>query len=154
MSDNQETAFAESNLPAPIADAFDVDQWEETATAEYVVKHPKTGEATPLVLILAGPEHPLRKKKAFDRIRHLRKEAAKTGKLKFDDPADEEHEETAFIASCILGWTGLVRSGIPVEYSSAAAAELVTPKSKRWLRDQVKVAMDENEAFIKVCGKA
>ncbi len=153
VTDTQVTD-AQAATATPAVVAFDVDSIEEVSTGELVVKHPQTGEPTTLVLVLAGPEHPLRKKKAFDRIRHLRKESAKAGKIKFDDPADEEQDEKAYVSSCILGWKGLIRGGVEVAYSPSAACELIYPSAKRWLRDQVKVALDERENFIQTCAAA
>lgn len=135
-----------------VDDVFDIDAFEDISMGEYVVKCPETDRATSLVIILAGPEHPLRKKKQFARIRKLRAGAAKTGKLQLDDPADEDEDTTREIAGYILGWRGLVRGGESVPFSQEEALKLMLDKKRRWLRDQVKVALDERELFIKTCG--
>lgn len=143
--------FKEEKINAQAEETFDIDAFEDVSTGEYVVRHPDTDRATSLILVLAGPEHPSRKKKQFQRIRKLRASAAKTGKVQLDDPADEEDDVTREIANYILGWRGLVRGGFTVPYSQEEALKLMLDKKRRWLRDQVKVALDERELFIKTC---
>lgn len=140
------------NAPAAAA-GFDIDSFEDTQTCEFRVKHPTTGQPTELVLTLAGPEHPLRKKRQFDRLRRLRREAQRAGKLQLADPVEEEIETDEFLADCVLGWNKLVRNGHNVPYSVAAARELMSDPKRRWLRDQVKGAVEEREAFIASCGE-
>lgn len=143
---------AQSIGSAPLADdVFDIDGFEDVSSAEYTVRDPATDRPTKLILILAGPEHPLRKKKQFNRIRKLRKGAANTGKVQLDDPADEDEATTREIAEYILGWRGLVRGGYEVPFSYEEALKLMLDKKRRWLRDQVKAALDERELFIKTC---
>lgn len=134
-----------------MTDQFDIDNFEDVGTGTYAVKHPATGRATPLVLTLAGPEHPKRKKAQFQRVRKLRNQAAKTGKIDFDDPQDEDENTTMEIAGYILGWEGLVAGGKNVEFSPEEAIKLMRDPKRRWLRDQVKAALDERELFIKTC---
>jgi hypothetical protein len=141
-------------LTGAASDVFDLDSFEDVGTGEYVVKHPETGAPTPLVLILAGPEHPSRKKKRFNRIRKARAAAAKTGKIQFDDPADEEEATPLDVAECIVGWRGMVRSGHQVPYSFEEALRIMRDPKKRWLLNQARVALDETELFIKTCANS
>lgn len=130
---------------------FDIDNFEDVGTGEYAVKHPSTGRETSLILTLAGPEYPKRKKAQFARIRQLRNKAAKTGKIDLDDPQDEDENTTMEIAGYILGWKGLVVAGNDVQFTPEEAIKLMRDPKRRWLRDQVKVALDERELFIKTC---
>lgn len=137
----------------PAAEAgFDIDSFEDAQTAEYVLKNPKTNQPTDIVLTLAGPEHPLRKKRQFDRIRRMRRDAMRAGKMQLADPADEEQDEAEFLADCILNWNKMPRAnGVNLAHSRANALELMLDPKRRWLRDQVKVAVEEREAFIASC---
>lgn len=137
--------------PEESVDVFDIDDFEDVNTGELVIKHPETGRPTGLVLILAGPEHPIRKKKKFQRLRDLRKEASKTGKVKFDDPAEEDDQTTMDIAECILGWRGMVKGGVVVPFTYEAAVRAMRDPKRRWLRAQAKEGLEETELFIKAC---
>lgn len=128
---------------------FDISGFEDVQSAELAIKDPNTGAPTPLVLTLAGPEHPARKRDDFARARRMRQDLMKTGKVQLADPEEEEADATDKIADYTLGWRGLVINGQAVEYSRAAAVALYSDPKCRWLRDQVKAALDERERFIK-----
>lgn len=129
--------------------AFDLDAYEDVTQAEVTIKDPVTGAPTALVITIAGPEHPARRKIMFERQRRARRELQRTGKLPVSDPAEDEETENEVMAACTLAWRGLVRAGKPVECTPAAALALYQDPKRRWLRDQVKTAMDEREAFIR-----
>jgi hypothetical protein len=133
------------------AAGFCIDDFTDVTTTEYVLKNPKTGQPTDIVLTLAGPEHPLRKKRQFERIRRMRKEMQRVGKLTLADPAEEEQDEGEFLADCILGWNKMPTKSGDVAYSKEAATKLMGDSERRWLRDQVKQAAEEREAFIASC---
>lgn len=136
--------------PAKAA-GFLVDEFEDVQTCEHILRNPKTGQPTDIVLTLAGPEHPLRKKRQFDRIRRMRRESMRAGKLQLADPVEEEADETAFLADCILNWNKMPTTTGDVAFSRNAAMALLTDPKRRWLRDQVKTAVEEREAFIASC---
>lgn len=146
MNKAEQIAFA----PAAAA-GFSIDDFSDVTTTEYTLKNPKTGQPTDIVLTLAGPEHPLRKKRQFERIRRMRKEMQRVGKLTLADPAEEEQDEAEFLADCILGWNKMPRKGGDLPYSKEAAQQLMNDSERRWLRDQVKSAVEEREAFIASC---
>lgn len=139
-----------ASLPAA-AITFDLEEFDDVFSSEYVVKHPITDEPTNMVFVLAGPEHPARKKETFKRIRYTRQEFANKGKYVPQDPETEDAETTDLVGRCILGWSGVFKGGVAVPYSKNEAITLVTNPKKRWLRDQVKAALDERELFIKTC---
>lgn len=131
---------------------FNLSDFQDTETAEVVIKHPATGAPTEAVVTIAGPEHPKRKAIVFDKQRKLRRQLTKTGKLEFTDPAEEEVEETDLLAACTLGWKGIAIAGKEIPFSQAEAAKLYADPALRWFRAQVKTAMDEKELFIKPSG--
>lgn len=128
---------------------FDVTAFEDVQTGTVSIKDPETGAATGLVIELAGPEHPTRKRDSFNKARRARQELMKTGKVQLGDPEEEDAEVTDKLAEYTLGWTGLLSGGKPVEFSRQAALQLYGDPKRRWLREQVKVALEERERFIK-----
>lgn len=125
-------------------ETFKLDDFEDVLTAEVRIKNPKTGAPTPMVVTLAGPEHPDRKRIQFAKSRRLRAELSKTGKLPVTDPEEDESEETDMLVACTIGWTG----ADPAFTKQAARAVYTDPK-RRWLRDQVLAALNERELFTR-----
>ena len=143
---------ATSIMNDPAGEAgFCIDDFSDTLTTEYVVKNPKDGTPTDIKLTLAGPEHPLQKKRQFARLRKMRADVASKGKIQFDDPVQEEEDEDKFLASIILGWNKMPRRNGNLAYSAGAALELMTDPQRRWLREQVAKAIGERDAFIASC---
>lgn len=134
---------------AQAAAVFDFTVFEDVDSAEVRIKNPSTGAPTPMVVTLAGPEHPDRKRITFAKQRRLRAGLAKTGKLQVGDPEEDEAEELDLLIACTLGW-----QGSPVAYSAKAARELYSDPKRRWLRDQVQTALQERELFTRACGPA
>lgn len=122
---------------------FDFETIEDTTTGEHRVKAP-SGEPTAMVITLAGPEHPERKRRLMAKQRRLRAQLAKTGKMPVSDPADDEADEIDELVACTLGWLGAA-----VPYSPAAARALYSDPKRRWLRDQVAAALQERELFTR-----
>lgn len=129
-------------------DSFDIDDFEDLSQADVTIKNPVTGAPTGVVITLAGPEHPARKRILFDRQRRLRAGLQKTGRLQLGDPEDDEQDELDMLIAATLGWSGVRRGGADVPCSAQAARDLYADPKRRWLRDQVKTALDEREAFI------
>jgi hypothetical protein len=125
-----------------------IDDYVDVQTAEYKLKHPQTGAPTGTVFVLAGPEYPARRKRELDRVRRVRQGIAKTGKMAFTDPAEEDVERTEQIAADIIDWRGLKINGQEVPFSKDAAAALLADPKRRWLRDQLDAALNERENFI------
>jgi hypothetical protein len=128
---------------APAA-PFDPLSVEEVHSGELRVKNPLTGEATGMVIVLAGPEHPDRKRRIFTRTRRMRAAWQKTGKMPVTDPEEDAAEELDDLVACTLGWRGAV-----VPYSADAARTLYADSKRRWLREQVKQALGEAELFTR-----
>jgi hypothetical protein len=121
----------------------------DAACANVDLKHPKTGELLGAQVSLAGPEHPKRKALEFARQRRARAAFQKAGKIEMTDPADDDVDASDFLASCILGWSGLDNDdGTPMVYSSDAANQLLTKEGHGWLRFQLQTALGERERFI------
>lgn len=134
------------------AGMFDVADFEDQPEGEVLIKNPVTGEPTALAIVLAGPEHPIRKRVMFERQRVMRRQFQKTGKLTLADPVEDEEVETAMLADFTLGWRNFIRGGEPYPHSRANALAVYSDPKMRWLRDQVKTALDEREAFIRRSG--
>lgn len=128
---------------------FDIADYEDVSSGSVTIKDPLTGAPTPLVIELAGPEHPLRRRDAMNRARRIRNDIMRNGKVQLDDPEEQEQDDTEKLAAYTLGWSGLTSGGQPVPFSKAAALQLYADPRRRWLRDQVRAALDERERFIK-----
>ena len=129
---------------------FNPKAYKDAQSGTVTIKDPETGAPTPLVIELAGPEHPSRKRDSFQKQRRMRQELAKSGKVAFDDPEEEDAENAERLASYTLGWRGMLGADSqPVAFSRDAALRLYRDPELRWLRDQVSVALDERERFIK-----
>ena len=105
---------------------FNLSEFQDTESADVVIKHPSTGAPTDAVVTIAGPEHPKRKAIVFDKQRRMRRQLAKTGKLEFTDPSEEEVEETDLLAACTLGWRGV---GEGVHAGGGAGANALSGRS-------------------------
>lgn len=147
MTNTVPTGYLPANAQ-PMA-VFDFTEFEDTTTADVRIKNPTTGAPTPMVVTLAGPEHPDRKRIAFAKQRRMRAGLAKTGKLQVGDPEEDEAEELDLLVACTLGW-----QGAPVDYSAKAVRDLYSDPKRRWLRDQVQAALQERELFTRACGPA
>lgn len=129
---------------------FDLGAVSDVLAAHVPLRHPISGAELGATLELAGPEHPARRAAVFERQRRLRAQMLKSGKLDLSgqDPQDEEDAETDLLAASVLGWRGLARNGQPLLYSAAAARELLTAPGTRWVRAQVREALERRELFI------
>jgi hypothetical protein len=130
-----------TTLTAPTA-AFDIDAYEDVTSADVRIKDPKTGANTAMVVTLAGPEHPDRKRISYAKSRRLRAALAKTGKLPTTDPEDDEADDLELLVTCTLGWVGA-----SVPYSRDNVRKVYADPKRRWLRDQVFAALNERETF-------
>ena len=143
-----------TSLAAAVAEALDLDAYEDVQTASLVLKNPVTGAPTAATISIIGPEHPARKKIHFDRARRYRQELQRNGKISATDPLEDIDNDTDYLVTCTTGWTGIVRAGVTVPYSPENARSLFVDPKLQWVRAQVKKAMDETERFISSSAKA
>lgn len=126
---------------------FDIADTEDVQTAEVQLK--RNGAPLPVFVTLAGPEHPSRKAFAMAKQRKMRKQLSRSGKVEFNDPTEDEAEETDLLTSCVLGWRGVVFSGETLDCTKANIGKLMTDPKRAWFRKSVKEAFDDGEVFIK-----
>ncbi len=131
-------------------DSFDIDDFEDVLSLDVRLNHPTTGEPTPMLFTLAGPQHPLRKEIMFKRQRRLIEDTFKSGKptAGMGTVQEAETEELEYLVLCTLGWQGVKRRGVELPFSPAAARELYSEPQRHWIRKQVKAALEDAEAFI------
>ena len=127
-------------------EGFDLATLEDITEAEVQLK--RESQLLPIWVTLAGPEHPKRKAFVFAKQRRLRQQLAKTGKVEFQDPAEDEQDEVELLATCVLGWRGVLWKGQPVECTKANVQAYLGNPKLAWFRRAVKTAFDDNEAFI------
>ena len=131
---------------------FDMSEVEDLESAE--VQLTRNGVPLPIWVTIAGPEHPKRKRYAIEKQRKIRKQLAKTGKMEFGDPAEDEAEENDLLADCVISWRGVVFNGEKLDCTRSNLTQLLTDKKRAWFRRSVKEAFDDGEAFIKVSASA
>lgn len=139
---NQSGHETASTAPASSA-GFDPFAFEDAPTGELHVKNPATGAPTGMVIMLAGPENPDRKRRLFARQRRMRAAVAKAGRMVVSDPVDDAAEELDDLVANTLNWRGIATA-----YSTDAARALYTDSKRAWLCAQVRAALDERELFI------
>lgn len=127
---------------------FDLDSVTALTSAVLWLKHPLTGKPLPASVVLAGPEHDARKAARWSIMRRRRALLAATGDLPPPDPREDEDDELAVLVACTLGWCGLARSGVALEFSAGACTTLYTDPRWSWVREQVKDALDDRARFI------
>ena len=127
--------------------SFDITAVQDVETATVDLVHPITKTPLGASVTIAGPEHPDRKKISFNRMRRIRAEMAKSGKIKFSDPETDAEEEIKELVACTLGWDGFMDNGQPLAFSKQNAEKLYTDLA--WLREQVSSALNDRENFIK-----
>jgi hypothetical protein len=139
-----EDTTTSSKPAAPTANEapFDWNLYEDTDRADIRIKSPDTLALTSLVVTLAGPQHPDRKRITLARMRRMRQAFSKTGKMPTQEPEDDESEAVDLLVACTLGWTGA-----PVPFSPTEARRLYTDPKRQWLREQLQAALDERERF-------
>ena len=134
-----------ADAPAPVA--FDLDAVVTRATSDYLLLHPVTAAPTGVVITLAGPEHPDRKRLIHAALLHHRDEYERTGKVGLA-PDEAEAQAVAMVIGCTLGWSGFTVGGEPLAFSAAACTALFNDPRRAWVRDQVKAALDRRDLFI------
>lgn len=132
--------------PKDSPEGFDLSTLEDITEAEVQLK--RDSQLLPIWVTLAGPEHTKRKTFLFNKQRRLRQQLAKTGKIEFQDPAEDEADEAELLAACVLGWRGVLWKGQPVECTRANVLAYLNDPKRAWFRRAVKAAFDDNEAFI------
>ena len=151
--------------PEDAAPMLDLDAVQDLDSAEYKVLHPITGKPTGGIIVLAGPEHPARKEVVMEFMRRARAEAAlretqlieasrRPGRFKAPeadvrDPAVDMKEGIDNLVKATLGWSGIAKDGKALTYSPQAAAELYGKPGAQWLVNQLLVALNSAELFIK-----
>lgn len=127
-------------------DGFDLATLEDITEAEVQLK--RDGQPLPIWVTLAGPEHAKRKAFVFNKQRRLRQQLAKTGKIEFQDPAEDDADEVELLTACVLSWRGVVLNGKPLDCNKANVMAVLGDPKRAWFRRAVKAAFDDNEAFI------
>jgi hypothetical protein len=141
-----------SELVTSMIASLDLSDFEDVASGELVIVHPKTKAPTSSRVLLAGMEHPERKKIDMARTRRVRSEFAASGKMPVTDPLEEYQEQTDYLVSCTMGWN-LTFDGQDLAFSSEAARKLYIDPKRQWFRAQVSAGLQKTELFIAASAK-
>lgn len=137
---NQAQAIQAGALPGD--DLFDINSFEDVQSGKVFIRNPETGQPTKFYIEFAGPEHPERKKRIMDNQRRMRAHLQKTGKLKLQDPLEDEEDGLDMLVACALSWN------LPEEFTPVNVRKRLSDSKRRWLRDQMQAGFDERENFI------
>ena len=134
-------------VASPKKDPFDLsslggltDAQEEGASVE--ILHPGTGEPVGIKMQIAGPDSK-RQKSAVALIVAERAEM----RIRKITAARLEDEGIRTAAASIIGWSGVVENGSPIEYSPSAALSLLTKYP--FIREQVQAYSVDRANFLK-----
>jgi hypothetical protein len=163
MEEVVKAAYAPVNTAQQVmAHIFDLSSAEDMESAEIQLK--RNGVPLPIFVTLAGPEHGKRKQFALAKQRRARRELAKTGKLQFNDPIEDEAEQKDLLADCTLSWRTeykgadnkvqsvpfVLFDGKQYDASRDSVLALLDDPKRAWFRRAMQEAFDDGEAFIKV----
>lgn len=125
------------------APAYDFDTEEVVDRADVQIKD-SLGAATGLVITVASPMHPDRKRWEFGLMNRKRAAIQKSNKL-INSSAEEDHDvETERLAVYTLGW-----NSAKTPFSRAAALAIYADPRRAHIRAQVKAAVDDLELFTR-----
>lgn len=127
---------------------FNLRSIEQATSAEVAIKQPD-GTPTGVVIEIAGPEHPERKRIKWALERKALSRYQKTGKVEMPDPEEAEASKHENLATYTLGWKGYSVDGVDVPFSKSAALDLYRDPKMAWLVDQIEAALGDKELFIK-----
>ncbi len=133
------TDTAANSAPAD----YDFDTEEVVDRADVCIRD-ASGAVTGLVITIASPMHPDRKRWEFSLQNRRRALMQKSGKL-VNTGAEEDYDaETERLAVCTLGWNS---KGTP--FTRAAAQAIYGNPRRLHIRHQVKAALDDLELFTR-----
>jgi hypothetical protein len=141
-----------TNHTAPPA-GFDLDSVESVTSIEIDIVHPLSGRATGAKLLLAGPEHPVRRRLVFEQSRRLRAQLQATGDQDLS-PEQVQEYDTDLLVAATLGWRGLREAGVDLPYSPEVCKRLYLDPKRAWLRHQVQAAKDRHTTFTQASAAA
>jgi hypothetical protein len=119
-------------------------------SAKIEIKDPADGAPLGVLIEIAGPEHPERKRIAFATSRKALKRYEKTGRIEMPDPEEAEATKHENLAAYTLGWEGYADdAGKPVAFSKEAALALYRDPEMGWLVEQLESAIGEKDLFIR-----
>lgn len=121
---------------------MDIDSIRSLDRAEMAILHPVTGEETGAFVTLASPDHPARRRAVAEASRRLRA----AGEQQDIDLLEEMTAES--VIGSVLGWRGIRMAGAEVEYTAAAARDLLVRPELKWLVLQLIGQMGRQENFI------
>ena len=115
----------------------------ETETADYELRHPKTGVGLGVIFTLAGPSHD--KRIALESARTERAQAAfrKSGTVELLSYEEQQAQRVETVIASVVGWSGVDR-----EYSPAAARQWFSDPREAWVVRQLSEALNEQARFI------
>ena len=125
--------------------AYDFDSEEVVDRADVQIKD-GSGAATGLVITVASPVHPDRKRHDFQAMNRKRAAIQKSNRFITSSAEEDFESETERLAVATLGWTSKSTA-----FSREAARTLYADPRRLHIRAQVKAAVDDLELFTRAC---
>ncbi len=113
------------------------------AGADLELEHPITGDATDIIITLAGTDSSIHRKKSKE---IQAKRIAKMAKGKKADFSVSDDEACDLLAACTLGWVGIMEGSEEIDFSKEAAKELYLKHV--WIREQVDAFIGDRANFF------
>ena len=127
------------------SNAYDFDTEEVVDRADVQIKD-SGGGTTGLVITVASPVHPDRKRHDFQAMNRKRAAIQKSNRLITSSAEEDFESETDRLAVATLGWTSKSTA-----FSREAARTLYADPRRLHIRAQVKAAVDDLELFTRAC---
>ena len=115
----------------------------EVESAEFELRHPKTGAPLGVVFTLAGPSHASRVALQSARVKRAQAVFAKEGRVDLPSFEEQQDQRIEDAVTGVIGWRG-----VAVEYSQAAARKWFSDPREAWVVRQVVEAMADQARFI------
>jgi hypothetical protein len=116
---------------------------------EVMLYHPKTREDTGAVITILGRDsdkfREITNAQSRRRVNKMQKGGFR-GANSALTPEELEKEQIDLLAGCTLGWSGINREGVPLEFSVENAKAIY--RGFPWIREQVDEAMGDRANFI------
>lgn len=121
--------------------ALDLSKFKAKDCITLEIQHP---DVEGVVFTLAGPHHP-------NTLRNRRERESKLIRTrKALTPAEREDIANDTLVARILGWKGIDWEGKELSYSEEAARTLITCPDLSFIRDQIALALADDESFFTI----
>jgi hypothetical protein len=128
--------------------SFELGSIRELTEAKVKMLSPLTGRPTGWWVLLAGPEHPIRRERHLAAARKAREAVAETGELPESSPEQDEKDNFEDLVAYTLDWGGLVVQGVTLPCTDAEKRRVIGAPENAWARRQIHLQLQNRANFI------